>query len=154
MPPVNTVDLRHSGKAYRRPIFLVESEQGQPVSLWGLKGKVVYIDFWYNACGPCHALFDAIAPVKRHFCNNDRVVFLNISVDNKTTWKKALQRYRIEGGHAYTQGRERLHPMVRDYRVEEYPTTCLIGQDGKIAVAKPARSPEGLIAQIETALRQ
>lgn len=80
-------------------------------------------------------------------------MFLNISVDNKITWKKALQRYRIEGWHAYTQDRERLHPVVRDYGVEEYPSTCLIGPDGKIVVAKPARSPEQLITQIETALQ-
>lgn len=142
----------HNGMA--APDFVVENEQGQPVRLADLKGKTVYVDFWFGACGPCHALFKTIAPVKKHFKHNDKVVFLTVSVDNKTTWKKALQQFGVEGYHVYTQDRERDHPMVKDYRVDGYPTTLLIGRDGKIAQVRPAYSADALIAQIESTLTQ
>ncbi|WP_276481875.1 TlpA family protein disulfide reductase [Paraflavitalea pollutisoli] len=134
------------------PDFLVEDEKGQPVRLADLKGKTVYVDFWFGACGPCHVLFKDIAPVKKHFKDNDKVIFLTVSVDNNVTWKKAIKQFGVEGYHVFTQDQERAHPMIRDYRVDGYPTTLVIGPDGKIAVTRPARTADALIAQLNSVL--
>lgn len=135
------------------PAFTVEDENGKLVSLATFKGKVVYLDFWFEACGPCHHLFGNIKPVKEYFRNNDQVVFLTVSVDDKPVWKKALAKKRIEGYHVFTQNRGRDHAIIKDYQVEGYPTTYIIGPDGKLASVKPAQNANGLIEEIKATLQ-
>jgi cytochrome oxidase Cu insertion factor (SCO1/SenC/PrrC family) len=136
------------------PDFTVENEQGKLVSLSTFKGKVVYLDFWFKACGACHDLFKSIHAAKVHFRGNDKVVFLSVSIDDKAVWKKALVSYNIGGYHVFTQNRGREHAMINDYLVDGYPTTYLIDPNGKMAVVEPAREAPALIKQIETVLQQ
>lgn len=139
-------------KGMLAPDFSVEDENGKLVSLSSFKGKVVYLDFWFSACGPCHALFAGIQPAKAYFRNNNKVVFLTVSVDDKPVWKKALATYKIGGYHVFTQDKGREHAMIKDYQVDGYPTTYIIDPNGKMAVVRPARSAEELIREIEAVL--
>jgi cytochrome oxidase Cu insertion factor (SCO1/SenC/PrrC family) len=140
-------------KGMKAPDFVVENEKGQKLNLSSFKGKVVYMDFWFATCGPCHGLFSMIKPVKEHFKNNKDVVFLTISVDDKEQWKKALKTFTIGGLHAYTENKERHHAILKDYKVQEYPTTFLIDKNGQIFLAHPSGAPEELQRQIEEALK-
>lgn len=158
----DTLYRNHVEKKYRAipalqpgkpaPDFVLSDEQGKLVRLADFKGKVVYLDFWFGACGPCHVLFSQTKPVKEYFEGNDRVIFLTVSVDDQEVWKKSLATFKIVGYHAFTQNKGRDHAMIRDYQVEGYPTTCLIGPDGKVAVPKPSQQPDVLIAQIKNIL--
>ncbi|WP_315817519.1 hypothetical protein [Paraflavitalea speifideaquila] len=64
----------------------------------------------------------------------------------------ALATYKIGGYHVFTQNKGREHAMIKDYQVNGYPTTYIIGPDGKMAVVKPARNAQGLIKEIEAVL--
>ncbi len=139
-------------KGMKAPDFQLENDRGEKLSLASLSGKVVYLDFWYAACAPCHSLFASIKPVKEHFKNNPDVVFLTVSIDLKGEWQKALQKFKIAVDHAYTENRQRRHPIINDYRVKEYPTTLLIDKKGHIFEGKPSRDARELQAQIEQAL--
>lgn len=134
------------------PDFLVEDETGKTVNLASFKGKVVFMDFWFAACGPCHALFEQLRPVKEHFKDNNKVVFLTVSVDDKDVWKKALKKYSLEGYQVFTQNKGREHSIISDYKVAGYPTTYLIGANGKIFRVRPSSNPDELTKQIEDAL--
>lgn len=139
-------------KGMPAPDFVVENEKGEKVKLASFRGKVLYLDFWYAACGPCHALFSTLEPVKKHFLGRSEVVFLNISIDSKITWLNALKKYSIPGHHFFTEGKGADHPIIHSYKVGSYPTTCLIDRNGKIFLATPSRTPDELIQQIEKAL--
>ncbi len=134
------------------PDFTLENEKGEKLNLAYFKGKVIYLDFWFATCGPCHALFSTIAPVKKHFSNRPDVIFLNVSIDPRTTWLDALKKHSIAGYHAYTEGKGGDHPITSAYKVSGYPTTCLIDRNGKIFLATPATQPQELMQQIEQAL--
>lgn len=140
-------------KGMAAPDFVLEDVSGKKVSLATLKGKVVYLDFWYGACGPCHALFETLKPVKEHFAGNSNVVFLCVSIDKKEVWKKAMAKYNIKGEHVYTENLESDHPIIKAYKVSGYPTSCLIDGNSKIFSANPANTAKELIAQIEAALK-
>jgi peroxiredoxin len=136
------------------PEFTLENEAGEKRKLADFRGKVVFLDFWYGACIPCHALFEALAPVKHHFAGDPNVVFLNISIDPRPVWLAALKKFQVPGYHVFTEGKGADHPVIQSYKVMGYPTTCLIDRQGNIFLATPSSDPAELIAQIEKALGQ
>ncbi|MRG43921.1 redoxin domain-containing protein [Chitinophaga sp. SYP-B3965] len=140
-------------KGMNAPDFILEDESGKKVTLSSFKGKTIYLDFWYEACGPCHALFKTLQPVKEHFSQNEQVVFLCISIDKKDTWKTSLQKRPIKGQHVYTENKAEEHPVIKAYKVSGYPTSCLIDGKGRIFSAAPSNSPAELTKQIEEAIK-
>jgi cytochrome oxidase Cu insertion factor (SCO1/SenC/PrrC family) len=147
----NLVELK---KGLPAPTFILEDESGSLVSLEGLRGKVVFIDFWFSACAPCHVLFKQLIPVKEYFKDQPSVVFLNVSIDKDQLWKESLSRYRIQGFHAFTQNMGSEHRMIKDYKVVQYPTTFLIDKNGTIFNANPPDNPDELIGQIQRLLEK
>ena len=134
------------------PDFSVEDKAGNKVSLTSFKGKVIYIDFWFATCTPCHALFNEIKPVKEYFKPDTNVVFLTVSVDNRETWEKALLKFNIEGFPVFTENKFRNHPILSSYNVTEYPTTYIIDKKGIIVNIAPSSNAAELKKELETIL--
>lgn len=128
--------------------FALPDENGHFVALSSLRGKVVYIDFWFAGCMPCLSLFERLRPVKAHFKNDRRVVFLSISIDDPNTWKKTLARLKLEGLHVNAGTEDVSKTVLKRYQVYSYPTTYLIDANGNVANADPP-GPDGLIQEIE-----
>lgn len=141
-------------KGLPAPDFTLDDEKGQKITLDALKGKVIYMDFWFASCGPCHVLFEKLKPVKEHFRKHPEVVFLNVSIDPETLWKASLKKFAIEGYHVFTQNKGSHHSIIKDYKVGQYPTTFLIDKNGRVYNAKPPDDPDELITQIEQMLQQ
>jgi peroxiredoxin len=138
----------------KAPDFSVRNLAGQPVTLSSLKGKVVYLDFWFAGCGPCHQLFKAIEPVKKHFEADSRVIFLTVSIDDETSWKQALSRFKIAGYHVFTENKFQKHPIIQSYQVSYYPTTYLLTPQGDIHSVSPPSDANELKQQISVLLAQ
>jgi peroxiredoxin len=134
------------------PGFELENERGEIVSLETFRGKVIFIDFWFEACGPCHILFNELKPIKKYYENNENIIFLSVSIDSKDTWLKALKKHEIAGQHLYTQNKGVGHPIINSYRVLGYPTTYIIDKNGKIFSANPSMNKIDLQNEIEQAL--
>ncbi|HWV28932.1 MAG TPA: TlpA disulfide reductase family protein [Dyadobacter sp.] len=141
--------LRAGDKA---PEFTVQNLSGEKVDLASFRGKTVYLDFWFASCGPCHALFKSIEPVKKHFEKDDRVIFLTVSVDNEMTWKRAIRKFGVKGYHVFTENKLREHPIIQSYHVNAYPTTYIINPAGRFHTVQAANNPDTLRKQIEESI--
>jgi peroxiredoxin len=135
------------------PDFSLEDIAGNKVSLASFKGKVIYMDFWFSACVPCHKLFEETKAVKEYFKLDSNVVFLTVSIDSRDVWEKALKKFNIQGYHVFTENKFRDHPIIKSYNVTEYPTTYLIGRGGTILNINPPNNPGELKKEIEKALQ-
>lgn len=134
------------------PDFALENENGEVVTLESFKGKVIYMDFWFGACGPCQANFQKTTMVKKYFANDD-VVFLMVSIDGKNVWDDARKKENIIGYHVFTQGKKAQHGVIKDYKVFTYPKTYIVDKNGRIFSANPSTDALALKNQIAAALK-
>lgn len=144
---------RHFKNGMKAPSFELENEKGETVSLSSFKGKVVLLDFWYAACGPCHIFFDKVKPLKKQYEKNNDIVFLYVSTDMKETWLSALKKYDIPGHHLYTRNLGSEHPIIQSYKVDGYPKVFLIDGNGNFfSTNLPTVDTEELQKEIQKAL--
>ncbi|MDB6113478.1 MAG: redoxin protein [Lacunisphaera sp.] len=106
----------------------------QKVSLASLRGKVVFITFWFPGCGPCRGEFPHFENVVAKFRGNPEVVYLGINgLRNQDAYVLPFMegtKYSfipLKGDKAVT-GNE-------GYAVRAYPSNFLIGRDGRIVFA-------------------
>jgi cytochrome c biogenesis protein CcmG, thiol:disulfide interchange protein DsbE len=111
------------------PPFTLENLQpGQPpVSLQGLRGKPVVLNFWASWCGPCRREMPAFQAL--HESLGDKVTF--IGIDNKDFRDSAL-KFVEETGVRYASGFDPAGTVASSYGVIGMPATFFISEDGKL----------------------
>lgn len=114
------------------PAFEATDIDGHPISLAGLRGKVVLIDFWATWCGPCRGEFPHLRRVNEKFAG-DRFMVLSISLDeNCDEASKMIVKEKLAWTHV-CEGQWHGSRIAELYNVMGIPSTWLIGPDGKIA---------------------
>ena len=120
--------------------FEKKDMNGKTVSLEGLKGKYVLLDFWGSWCGPCRESHPHLKELYEKYKN--QVVFINVAQENtkdlneaRKLWETAVK----EDGLTWPQilnneGRERCD-MIRLFNISAFPTKILIDPNG-IVVAR------------------
>lgn len=87
------------------PDFYVMNELDSIVSLRDFKDKVLYINFWATWCGPCIQNIPALNDMITEFADDDKIVFLNISLDSeKEKWRIAISKHKLEGINLLAEG--------------------------------------------------
>jgi thiol-disulfide isomerase/thioredoxin len=115
--------------SFPAPNFEAEDADGEPVSIEGLRGSIVVLDFWAGWCSPCVAELPTLARIAAEF-DDDGVVVLGINLDRSTVeFEEAVAEHAILYSQVY-DGPD--GPINTLYRVSGIPMTYVIDRDGII----------------------
>ncbi len=117
----------------------VVSPPSAPIpTLAGLRGKIVVLEFWGVWCPHCLENIPHLNKLADKFGPRG-VEFLSISDDREKVVREFLEKTKINGTVAVDVGSS----VIKRYGVNRFPTTYIIGRDGKIlADTHPARINE------------
>ena len=112
------------------PDFTLDDLQGQSVSLSDFKGQAVFLDFWASWCGPCIEALPHLEEIKQQ-TRDQKVVFLNISLDPAAEWHQAVDEHGLTGVHVHAPGGWQA-AVAQLYQVRSIPSYFLVGPDGRL----------------------
>ncbi len=128
------VSCRAQGSGGTAPDFSAKDIAGLDVTLSGLKGKVVLLDFWATWCPPCRVEVPHLIDIQRKFAGKN-FVLLSVSLDRdlqaarqfvadkEMDWVHIID---LEAGRA----------IAEKYQVSYIPSTFVINRQGKIAASQ------------------
>lgn len=141
-------DLTHREQATLDEINFIALD-GRKVDVRDKRGNVVLVDFWALWCKPC---VDEMPILRRIYKEYRGFTIVGINCDSEND-KAKLKQFLEDGGYDWPQhfdGKGPANEFARLYQVTAWPTTYLIGKDGKV-VAKNIRG-DGLEPAIRKAL--
>jgi thiol-disulfide isomerase/thioredoxin len=114
------------------PKFNLKDLDGNDISLVGLKGKVVIVDFWATWCGPCIASMPAMKTAQDKLQGNDvAFVFVDTweSAENK---KQNAADFMAKNKYPFHVLMDDNDKVVADFKVNGIPTKFVIDKTGNI----------------------
>lgn len=119
--------------------FGFEDPEGKLHRLSDFRGKTVYIDCWATWCGPCCAEIPHLEKRVEEFKDDDRVVFISISVDeNIKAWQAKLAKDKPQWPQ-FRVNEQQNDSLSRTYGISAIPRFMVINADGTIATADAFR---------------
>lgn len=123
--------------------------QGEPIGLTHLRGRVVLVDFWATWCPPCVEMMPTLQRLHDGYAGRGLTVLgVNQEADEKDRVASFLSRRGLSFPQLLDTGE-----LASRYGVHSFPTSFVIGRDGRIVAAHrgPAREAT-LRREIEAAL--
>ncbi len=110
------------------PDFSLSTFDGRTITLAGLRGQVVVVNFWASWCAPCRD--EAAFLEKTWRAYKDRgVVFVGVDyVDSEAPALAYLKEFNI----TYPNGPDIGTEISQRYRIKGVPETYFIGRDGNL----------------------
>ncbi len=122
------VERPELARARMVPPFSLTTIDGRHISMDGLVGKVVLIDFWATWCGPCREALPHVRKIAQEFQGQPFVV-LSVSLDSDDAkWRDFVGK----NGMTWLQYRDGLWtgPIATQFDVKAIPATFSIDADG------------------------
>ncbi|MBA4373511.1 MAG: hypothetical protein C0402_11700 [Thermodesulfovibrio sp.] len=112
------------------PEFTAKDLSGQNISLSGLAGRVVVLEFWATWCPPCRSTIPDLVALQEKYRDRN-VTVLAVSVDEGSNLTAKLQDFARENKINYSilLGSE---IITQTYKVRNIPVLFLIDKTGKI----------------------
>jgi peroxiredoxin len=125
---VGTVQEGRASLGEVAPPFTLETPDGGMVSLSDFEGQPVVLNFWATWCAPCVAEMPFLESMHLKHADEGLAV-LAVDVQEPTSLVAPfLERYGLTMPVALDLNGQTAY----DYRVGSYPTTYLIGRDGRV----------------------
>lgn len=118
------------------PAFSFVSRDGQPVSLDGLAGNVVLIDFWGSWCRPCQDATPGLIALQKKYAERP-VVFLGIARDTDPDWSRYLDKHKMP----WPQFLDTRAAILRSFNVTGFPTYVVIDGEGVVRARSTGHGP-------------
>jgi len=130
------LDLSRYPSPIPPPDFALRTVRGGPVSLAGLRGKVVLLNYWATWCRECRTEMPALEMLHRRFGGRGLAVVGVNTRESRTT----VQRYASELGLTFALALDDNGAVAARYGVIGLPSTFLVGRNGDaVALAVGAR---------------
>lgn len=121
--------IRSSG--HSPPDFTLPTLDGGSITLSGLKGKVVLINFWTTWCPPCREEMPSLEKLYRHF-KHEKFTLLAVDImEHPETVKTFARKYDL----TFPILLDKAGDVSAKYGANAIPTTYIIDKKGK-AVGK------------------
>ena len=123
------------GRETYAPDYSFTSLQGEFLSSKELEGKVVFIDFWGEWCGPCRAITPDLVRLHKKFKDNPNFVMIGISSDSREDeqkWKDYIAKNKM----VWTQFLDLRREVISRFQITAYPTGIVINHEGIIIQAE------------------
>jgi uncharacterized protein (TIGR03067 family) len=146
--------------------------KGAPVKLADLKGKYVLLEFWGYWCGPCVGSMPVLIELHEKFADKGLVIIgvhadLDGEIDTATKLDEKVAMFKngiwkgkdlpfaiaLTSGKRVGEGDAKAYTgPAGQYGIRGWPTTVLIGPDGKIVCQFAARDAKDAAEQVEKLL--
>jgi thiol-disulfide isomerase/thioredoxin len=108
-------------------------ETNEPITLSGLRGKWVYVDFWASWCKPCMRELPNVIKLHRDMQSNPEFAVLAVSLDSEGTLgqlRKVVKKNGITYPIVYTN--DGCSAIAGAWGVRSIPSTYLVDPQGNI----------------------
>jgi peroxiredoxin len=131
------------------PEFSVTTIRGETISLNGLAGKFVVLDFWATWCPPCRASVGELKELTRKY-PRDKVVLISVSADKEEDkWRDFVAKKDMD----WYQYRDPAGTIQRTYGIHAFPTYIVIDTEGIIRQRIVGENPQqSIVARLKTTL--
>jgi peroxiredoxin len=130
--------------------WALQDVSGRPISLAGLRGKGIWINFWASWCGPCQSETPTLRDTYDAY--KDRGLDM-IGISVQETNPADVAAYAAKYAVGYTIAADLSADVLHLYRVYSLPTQVFIGPDGRIRkVLTGPLSAEQAAAEVEAIL--
>ena len=109
-----------------------ETAEQKTLSLQGLAGKPVLLDFWATWCGPCQAELPVVNAIAQRFKERGLVVVGVNTSDEPGLAEVYSRRKKLTFPIVYDEA----NAVARKYHVENLPTLVLVSKEGKIVAVR------------------